>query len=78
MAELPGQEHDTLKEIMTASRDTPNRLGNWVMAMVNPAPILKPTRMLSLINLTSTLRRNNQARKHRPATANAVRLAIST
>ena len=29
---------------------TPNRLGNWVIAMVRPAPILKPTRMLSLIS----------------------------
>ena len=40
---------------------TPNRLGSWVIAMVRPAPALKPTRMLSLISFTSALNRNSQA-----------------
>ena len=40
---------------------TPNRLGSWVMAMVRPAPALKPTRMLSLISFTSALSRSSQA-----------------
>ena len=55
---------------------TPNRLGNCVIAIVRPAPALKPTRMLSLINSTSTLSRNNQANRQSIATVKAVRLAI--
>ena len=42
---------------------TPSRLGICVIAMVRPAPALKPTRMLSLINFTSTLRRNSHANR---------------
>ena len=38
------------------------------MAMVRPAPALKPTRMLSLISFTSALRRNSQAKRQSTAT----------
>ena len=55
---------------------TPNRLGSWVMAMVRPAPILKPTRMLSLISLTSALSRSSQDNRQSAATVKAARLAI--
>ncbi len=46
------------------------------MAMVSPAPALKPTRMLSLISFTSTLSRNSQAIRQSAATVKAARLAI--
>ena len=46
------------------------------MAMVNPAPALKPTRMLSLISFTSTLSRNSHASRLSAATVKAARLAI--
>jgi hypothetical protein len=46
------------------------------MAMVKPAPALKPTRILSLINLTRALNRRSHDRKHSTATVKAARLAI--
>jgi len=46
------------------------------MAMVNAAPALNPTRVLSLISFTSPLSRNSQAIRHSTATVQAVRLAI--
>ena len=55
---------------------TPNRLGNWLMMMVSPAPALKPTRMLSLTRRTRTLSLNSQAIRQSTATAKAARLAI--
>jgi hypothetical protein len=75
LAELADQQEHPLEEIVTPTRH-PKRLGNWVTAMVKPAPILKPTRILSLINLTSTLSRNSQANTQSTATVNAARLAI--
>src|SRR3954447_400014 len=56
---------------------TPNRLGNWLIMMVSPAPALKPTRILSLTRRTRTLSLNNHAIRHSSATAHAARLAIS-
>ncbi len=44
--------------------------------MVRPAPILKPTRMLSLMSFTSALKRSTQAIMQRTATVKAARLAI--
>ena len=41
----------------------PNKLGSWVIMMVNPAPALNPTRMLSLISLTRALKRSAQANR---------------
>ena len=55
---------------------TPNRLGNWLMMIVSPAPALKPTRMLSLIRRTRMLSLKSQAIRQRIATAHAARLAI--
>ena len=46
----------------------PNRLGSCVMMIVNPAPALKPTKMLSLMSLTSRLSRSNQAMRQSMAT----------
>ena len=46
------------------------------MAMVNPAPILNPTRMLSLMSLTSALSRNAHAIRQSMATVKPARLAI--
>jgi hypothetical protein len=46
------------------------------MAMVTPAPALKPTRMLSLISLTRSLSRSSQAIRHNAATVKPARLAI--
>src|SRR5262245_45964025 len=40
---------------------TPSRLGIWVIAIVNPAPALNPTRMLSLMSRTSMLSRSSHA-----------------
>lgn len=56
--------------------DRPNRLGSWVMAIVSPAPTLKPTRMLSLISFTRALSRSTQETRQSAATVNAARLAI--
>jgi hypothetical protein len=55
---------------------TPKRLGSWVIMMVRPAPALNPTRMLSLISLTSALSRSAQASRQSKATVKPARLAI--
>ena len=46
------------------------------MMIVNPAPALKPTKMLSLMSLTSRLSRSSQAMRQSKATVKAARLAI--
>jgi hypothetical protein len=46
-----------------------------VIAIVNPAPALKPTRMLSLISRTRMLSRRSQATRQNRATIMAARLA---
>ena len=46
------------------------------MMIVNPAPALKPTKILSLTSLTSMLSRSNHAIKQSKATVKAARLAI--
>ena len=43
---------------------TPNNFGNWVMAIVSAAPALKPSRMVSLMKLTSELNRSSHASTH--------------
>ena len=45
------------------------------MAIVSPAPILKPTSTLSLTSFTSTLSRSSHAIRHSAATVKAARLA---
>ena len=67
LAELPEQQHSPLEKIVAAAGH-PDQLGNWVIAMVKPAPALKPTRMLSLIRFTSALSRSSQAIRQRTAT----------
>lgn len=46
------------------------------MAIVSAAPALKPRRIVSLMKLTSELRRNSQASKHIAAMTSAVSAAI--
>ena len=75
LAELPGKRTARPKKLCPPPA-VPIRLGSWVMAIVSPAPALKPTKMLSLISLTSSLRRNAQAAKHNAATVKPARLAI--
>jgi hypothetical protein len=55
---------------------TPNSFGNWVRAIVSAAPALKPSRMVSLMKLTSELSRNSQAITHIAAMTTAVSAAM--
>ena len=75
LTELPDKQERPLEKIVPPPL-TPKRLGNWVIAMVKLAPALKPTRMLSLISFTSTLRRKSHANRLSAATVKAARLAI--
>ena len=56
---------------------TPKSFGNWVMAMVSAAPALKPSKMVSLMKLTSELNRSSHAAAHMAATTSAVSAAMS-
>ena len=56
---------------------TPNSLGSCVIAMVNAAPALKPSRIVSLMKLTSELSRSAHASTLMPATTSAVSAAMS-
>src|SRR6186997_1790050 len=47
------------------------------MAIVSAAPALKPSRMVSLMKLTSELNRSSQASRHMQAMRNAVSAAMS-
>ena len=47
------------------------------MAIVSAAPALKPSKIVSLIKLTSPLKRNSQASPDRPATTSAESAAMA-
>ena len=55
---------------------TPKSLGNCVMAMVSAAPALKPSRIVSLMKLTSDDSRSAQAMKLIAAKSSAASAAI--
>jgi hypothetical protein len=55
----------------------PSSPGSCVIAIVSPAPALKPISTLSLISLTSTLSRNIQATRQRLPAMTAASTAIS-
>jgi hypothetical protein len=72
-----------LNKIQTRSKKcsppplTPRSFGNCVIAIVNAAPALKPTKTVSLMKLTSEDRLRAQAITQITATSRAVSMAIS-
>jgi len=62
LAELPSNVQVRSKNLCPAACN-PNRLGNWVITMVQAGTGLEADRMLSLISFTSSLNRNSQAKR---------------